>query len=217
VLRISKSGVVSAWRERERQLRARGADLTLVSAARWEEGGTLLAVEPCDDSFVVPVRTVGHHPNFFLYDPRPLWRLLRTGGWDLIDMQEEPFGLAAAEVRLLMRLRCPHVPFVIFSAQNIDKRYPVPFRWFERSALRAAAGATAAHQASHQKRSQKVTEYSARQRRQQRERPAAPVLRPVGRHQRRTPRPGRPAARRGRRRRAPPRSAARSAAPEPEP
>jgi glycosyltransferase involved in cell wall biosynthesis len=141
VLRISKSGVVSAWRERERQLRARGADLTLVSAARWEEGGTLLAVEPCDDSFVVPVRTVGHHPNFFLYDPRPLWRLLRTGGWDLIDMQEEPFGLAAAEVRLLMRLRCPHVPFVIFSAQNIDKRYPVPFRWFERSALRAAAGA----------------------------------------------------------------------------
>jgi len=141
VLRISKSGVVTAWRERERQLRARGADLTLVSAARWEEGGTLVSVDPAGDTFVVPVRTVGHHPNFFLYDPRPLWRILRSGGWDLIDMQEEPFGLAAAEVRLLMRLRCPDVPFVIFSAQNLEKRYPIPFRWFERSALRAAAGA----------------------------------------------------------------------------
>jgi glycosyltransferase involved in cell wall biosynthesis len=141
VLRISKSGVVTAWRERERQLRARGADLTLVSAARWEEGGSLVEMVPSGDTFVVPVRTVGHHPNFFLYDPRPLWRILRTGRWDLIDMQEEPFGLAAAEIRLLMRLRCPRVPFVIFSAQNIEKRYPPPFRWFERSALRAAAGA----------------------------------------------------------------------------
>jgi len=141
VLRISKSGVVTAWRERERQLRARGADLTLVSAARWEEGGRLQEVVPSGDTFVVPVRTVGHHPNFFLYDPRPLWRLLGTGDWDLVDMQEEPFGLAAAEIRLLMRLRCPDVPFVIFSAQNIEKRYPAPFRWFERSALRAAAGA----------------------------------------------------------------------------
>ena len=141
VLRISKSGVVTAWRERERQLRARGADLTLVSAARWEEGGRLQEVVPSGDTFVVPVRTVGHHPNFFLYDPRPLWRILKSGEWDLIDMQEEPFGLAAAEVRLLMRLRCPDVPFVIFSAQNIEKRYPIPFRWFERSALQAAAGA----------------------------------------------------------------------------
>jgi len=34
VLRISKSGVVTAWRERERQLRRRGVDLTLVAAAR---------------------------------------------------------------------------------------------------------------------------------------------------------------------------------------
>jgi glycosyltransferase involved in cell wall biosynthesis len=28
------------------------------------------------------------------------------------------------------------VPFVLYSAQNIHKRYPVPFRWLERLALR---------------------------------------------------------------------------------
>ena len=141
VLRISKSGVVTAWRERERQLRRLGADLTLVAAARWEEGGSPVDLVPDGDRFVVPVKTFGHHPNLFLYDPRPLWRLLGSGRWDLVDMHEEPFGLAVAEVLLLRRLRSPGVPFVISSAQNIDKRYPPPFRWLERWALTRAAGA----------------------------------------------------------------------------
>jgi glycosyltransferase involved in cell wall biosynthesis len=141
VLRISKSGVVTAWRERERQLRRLGADLTLVAAARWEEGGAPVDLVPDGDRFVVPVRTFGHHPNLFLYDPRPLWRLLGSGRWDLLDLHEEPFGLAVAEVLLLRRLRSPGVPFVISSAQNIEKRYPPPFGWFERRALARAAGA----------------------------------------------------------------------------
>jgi glycosyltransferase involved in cell wall biosynthesis len=141
VLRISHSGVVTAWRERERQLRKNGADLTLVAATRWEEGGSMVDFVPEGDEFAVPVRTVGRHPNAFLYDPRPLWRLLGSDEWDLIDLHEEPFGLAVAEVLFLRWLRAPTVPFIVSSAQNIDKRYPPPFRWFERWALRRASGA----------------------------------------------------------------------------
>jgi len=141
VLRISKSGVVTAWRERERELRRRGVDLTLVAAARWEEGGSMVSFSPAGDRFVVPVRTVGRHPNFFLYDPLALWRLLGSTRWDLIDLHEEPFGLAVAEVLFLSRLRGRPVPFMVSSAQNIEKRYPPPFRWFERWSLRHAAGA----------------------------------------------------------------------------
>jgi glycosyltransferase involved in cell wall biosynthesis len=141
VLRVSKSGVVTAWRERERRLRARGVDLTLVAAARWEEGGAPVAFDPEGDTFAVPVRTFGRHPNLFVYDPRPLWRLLRGTQWDVLDLHEEPFGLAVAEVLALRRLLARHVPFVVSSAQNIEKRYPPPFRWFERSCLRRAAGA----------------------------------------------------------------------------
>ena len=141
MLRVSKSGVVTAWRERERQLRALGADLTLVAAARWEEGGSMVDFVPAGDRFVVPVRTLGRHPNLFIYDPRPLWRLLRSTPWDLIDMHEEPFGLAVAEVLFLRRLLAPRVPFVVSSAQNIEKRYPPPFRWLERWSLNHAAGA----------------------------------------------------------------------------
>ncbi len=141
VLRLSHSGVVTAWRERERLLRGRGVDLTLVVAARWEEGGSAVEFRAEGDDFVVPVRTVGHHPNLFLFDPRPLWRLLGGTRWDLIDMHEEPFGLAVAEVLALRWLRARGTPFLVCSAQNLEKRYPPPFRWFERWALRRAAGA----------------------------------------------------------------------------
>jgi glycosyltransferase involved in cell wall biosynthesis len=141
VLRISKSGVVTAWRERERQLRAKGADLVLLTAARWEEGGSPVDFGAAGDTFAVPVRTFGRHPNFFVYDPIALWRLLGSEQWDLIDMHEEPFGTAVAEVLAMRMFRARRVPYVLSSAQNIEKRYPPPFRWFERVALRHAAGA----------------------------------------------------------------------------
>jgi glycosyltransferase involved in cell wall biosynthesis len=141
VLRISKSGVVTAWRERERQLRSRGVDLVLVTARRWEEGGSLVDFDAAGDTFAVAVRTFGHHPNLFLYDPVALWRVLGSERWDLIDMHEEPFGLAVAEVLVLRWLRARRVPYVVSSAQNIEKRYPPPFRWFEQVALRHMAGA----------------------------------------------------------------------------
>lgn len=140
VLRVAHHGVVSAWRERERELRRRGVDVTLVSANRWNEGGKYIELDTERDAFVVGVDTVGSHPNGFLYDPRPLWRLLGQQ-WDLVDLHEEPCAAATAEILALMRLRRVGVPYVLYSAQNIAKRYPPPIRWTERAALRGTAGA----------------------------------------------------------------------------
>lgn len=141
VLRISHSGVVTSWRERERDLRRRGVDLTLVTAVRWDEGGATVPFTAAGDDFVVPVRTFGTHPNLFVFDPRPLWRLLGDDRWDLVDLHEEPFGLAVAEFLVLRWLRRRRTPFLVCSAQNLDKRYPPPFRWIERRSLAGAAGA----------------------------------------------------------------------------
>lgn len=101
----------------------------------------MVAYSADGDEFVEAVGTVGRHPNLFLYNPLRLWRLLGRPGWDLLDLHEEPFGLAVAEILALRRIRAPGLPFLVASAQNIDKRYPVPFRWFERWSLRRAAGA----------------------------------------------------------------------------
>ncbi|MBU4464301.1 MAG: glycosyltransferase, partial [Actinobacteria bacterium] len=140
VLRVAHHAVVSAWRERERHLRRRGVDLKLISAKRWNEGGRDLALSADGDRFVSAASTLGTHPNAFVYDPRPFWRAL-GGHPDVIDLHEEPMALATAELLLLRTLRRSRVPYVLYSAQNIDKRYPIPFRWFERAALRGAAGA----------------------------------------------------------------------------
>lgn len=140
VLRVAHHAVVSAWRQRERELRRQGADVALVSARRWNEGGRAVVLDPEHDEFVTGATTVGTHPNAFLYDPRPIWRALGERP-AVIDLHEEPFALATAEILLLRRLRRSRAPYVLYSAQNIDKRYPIPFRWFERSALRGAAAA----------------------------------------------------------------------------
>lgn len=141
VLRISHSGVVDAWRARERVVRARGHEVHSVTARVWDEGGrdVPLVARPGED--VEGVRTLGSHPALFVYDPRPLWRLLGRD-WDVLDLHEEPFALATAEVLAIRWLRRSRVPYVLYSAQNLEKRYPPPFRWFERWALVSASAAS---------------------------------------------------------------------------
>ncbi len=141
VLRVYHSGVVSGWRERDRQLRELGCDVRLVSPRRWNEGGRNVELEPDGDDFVVTSPTLGRHPYVFVYDPRPIVRELRERSFDVIDIHEEPASLAALEIVVLTRLFAPTTPLVFYGAQNIEKRYPAPFRWIERGSLGRAAGA----------------------------------------------------------------------------
>lgn len=148
VLRISHSAVVDAWRQRERELRRGGVEVRLLSADAWDEGGDLVRFVGGEDDFAIPVRTLGTHPNLFVYDPRPLWRALGDRRWDAIDIHEEPCSLATAEVLMLRAIRRVRSPYFLYSAQNIDKRYPPPFRWVERWALRHAAGVSVCNSAA---------------------------------------------------------------------
>ena len=142
VLRISHSAVVEGWRGRERALRKRGADVSLLSAQRFGEGGALVELAPRPGEHVTGVATMGSHPALFVYDPRPIWRALGEE-WDVIDIHEEPFALSTAEILLLRALRRRRTPFVLYTAQNLPKRYPMPFRWVERWVLRHASGISA--------------------------------------------------------------------------
>jgi glycosyltransferase involved in cell wall biosynthesis len=67
---------------------------------------------------------------------RRLRRLL-AGGWDLVHCWEEPYVVAGFQVA---RWTPPRVPVVFWTAQNLSKRYPPPFSWFERAAVRRCAG-----------------------------------------------------------------------------
>ena len=141
-LGVSHSAVVDEWRGRERAVASLGVDVALLSARAWPEGGALVALRPRPGERVEGVATIGGHPALFLYDPRPLWRRLGEH-WDVIDVHEEPFSLATAELLLLRALRRNQAPVVLYTAQNLAKRYPIPFRWLERHALRTASGISA--------------------------------------------------------------------------
>jgi glycosyltransferase involved in cell wall biosynthesis/GT2 family glycosyltransferase len=147
VLRVSHSAVVDSWRERERALRSRGHHVEVVSAARWQEGGREVPLVARAGEDVVGARTLGTHPALFVYDPRPLWTALGRP-FDVIDVHEEPFALATAEILLLRWLRRQRAPYVLYTAQNIEKHHPVPFRWIERAALRGARGVSACNAAA---------------------------------------------------------------------
>ena len=140
VLRVYHSSVVAGWRERDRLLRQAGTDVTLVSPRRWNEGGA--DVELTDaEPWVVPARTFGRHPYVFVLDPRPIARLLRRHRFDVIDVHEEPASLVALELRLLSWINHRRTPMLFYGAQNLEKRFPIPFRWIERGSLRRARAA----------------------------------------------------------------------------
>jgi glycosyltransferase involved in cell wall biosynthesis/GT2 family glycosyltransferase len=142
VLRVSHSATVAAWRGRERALRELGVEVTLLAARTWYAGGSRVGLARGEEESTTPVRTWGRHPALFVYDPVPLWRALGER-WDVIDIHEEPFAIATAEVLLLSALRRQHARYVLYTAQNLPKRYPIPFRWLERAALRRAGGVSA--------------------------------------------------------------------------
>ena len=103
VLRVSHSAVVDAWRERERAVARRGVEVRLLSAAAWDEGGSRVRIGPA-------FRRAGGGASAPSVRTRPCSSTTpgRSGGrsaheWDVLDIHEEPFALATAEVLLLRR------------------------------------------------------------------------------------------------------------------
>lgn len=77
-----------------------------------------------------------------------LSRLVAAEAPDLLHIEEEPYSLATFQLALLAAWH--RLPFVITTFQNIEKRYPVPFRWMEAYVLgraRAALAGSAATEA----------------------------------------------------------------------
>ncbi|WP_307861103.1 glycosyltransferase [Microbacterium sp. SD291] len=114
----------------------------MITARRWHAGGVPVTLSTDADDPATGARTFGTHPALFVYDPRPLWKALGED-WDVIDIHEEPFSLSMAEVLVLRALRRQRAPFMLYTAQNLLKRYPLPFRAIERRALVAASAVSA--------------------------------------------------------------------------
>lgn len=142
ILRIYHSAVVDEYRQRELALRQRhGHDVHVVCPPAWIEGSQVVRAGADTDVpvHVVPVRG-RKHPNLFWYRAESLRDVIRNVRPDIVDLHEEPFGLAVAGALPIVRQEAPDAKVCLYTAQNLPKRYPPPFSYFERRAL-AAAGA----------------------------------------------------------------------------
>jgi glycosyltransferase involved in cell wall biosynthesis len=89
--------------------------------------------EPCRALAVSAYGTRSVHT--FAYSPK--LRSMLKGGWDAVYCWEEPYILAGFQVASWTPTG---TVFTVFTAQNVRKRYPPPFSWFERRTLERADG-----------------------------------------------------------------------------
>jgi glycosyltransferase involved in cell wall biosynthesis len=142
---LSKALLAASYRQKLTALARLGVEVTAVVPSRWKEGGRLQLLEPGLDGtyrvVVTEVRFTGHFHAHYYPD---LARIVREEQPDLIHLDEEPYNLATfLGARIASRA---NVPSLFFAWQNINRRYPLPFRLTEKYVYRHAAHALAGNQ-----------------------------------------------------------------------
>lgn len=139
LLTLGHSYVVGTNRRLARAMARAGAgewEVTAAAPAAFPGDLGPITLEPEAGERVVPVSVHGAgRIHTMRYGPE-LRELLRQE-WDVVHCWEEPFILAGAQVAAWTPRRATLV-FATF--QNLPKRYPPPFSWMERYAVRRADG-----------------------------------------------------------------------------
>ncbi len=148
VLMISKACLVGAYqRKLEEIARHEDVQLTVVVPPSWrDERGELSLERAYTEGYDLVVEPVRFNGNFHIhYYPR-LGKLVSRVRPHLVHIDEEPYNWATAHAMCLARRACARALF--FSWQNLNRRYPIPFRWFERYVLGRADYGIVGNQAS---------------------------------------------------------------------
>lgn len=131
VLRIYHGGRIASHRARDRAIAAAGHEVVLVVPDAWPEGGSEAALT--DEAFRIvelPVTRAGDvNRHQYADDVR---RVLNGVRPDVLDLHAEPVSLASKQ---WLAAAEPDLPVLMYTAQNIDKRWPPPFHQYERRAL----------------------------------------------------------------------------------
>ena len=138
VLMISKACIVGAYQTKLEELAVLpDIDLAVVVPPYWQDRAGLLQLERKHVAgYELLVEPLVLNGNYHLHFYPGLGRQIRRFRPDLVHIDEEPYNLATAHALWLTRRA--GVKSIFFSWQNIQRRYPMPFRLVERYVLERA-------------------------------------------------------------------------------
>lgn len=148
VAMISKALVVGAYQRKLEELaRLPGIELIAIVPPAWRDRRSHVRLERAHtcgyELIVAPLLFAGqYHLHFY----PTLGRILSRLRPDIVHMDEEPYNLATWHaLRLAAQLGAASL---FFTWQNLNRRYPWPFRWFEATNYRRAAHVIAGNRAA---------------------------------------------------------------------
>lgn len=132
VLRIYHGGRDAAHRLRERALGDVGVDVTLVIPAAWSAHPAEPVDEPGFRVVELPVTRTGDVNRHRYTEVARVQRLIESTDADILDVHEEPVSDVAHQ---LLSVVSERLPISMYTAQNLDKRFPPPYSRWERQTL----------------------------------------------------------------------------------
>jgi glycosyltransferase involved in cell wall biosynthesis len=135
VLMVSKACVMGTYQKKlEEMARLPDLELTVVVPPYWrDERGRILLERKYTTGYELIAEPMVLNGHFHLHFYPGLGRQIRRVQPDLVHIDEEPYNLATAHALWLSRRAGAKSLF--FSWQNIERRYPLPFRLLERYVL----------------------------------------------------------------------------------
>ncbi|MFZ4849539.1 MAG: glycosyltransferase [Caldilinea sp.] len=145
VLMVSKALVVGAYQRKAEEIAALGVDLVVLTPPSWRDRRGLQPLQPVHTAgYTLRSIPILGNGNFHLHSYPTLARELRQLSPDLLHMDEEPYNLATWLA--LRAARGQQVRALFFTWQNLWRRYPWPFAFFERANYAASGMALAGSQ-----------------------------------------------------------------------
>ncbi len=138
ILMLSKALIVGTYQKKLEEMAALdGVDLTVVVPPSWDDprGGTRLE-QVHTKGYKMLVSTIALNGNFHLHFYPRLRKIVKDIKPDVFHIDEEPYNLATFQA---MRLaQSVGARTVVFTWQNLYRRYPPPFAWMESYVLNHA-------------------------------------------------------------------------------
>jgi glycosyltransferase involved in cell wall biosynthesis len=133
---ISRACLIGAYQKKLEEIaRSPDVELMVVVPPSWREAKRVIGLERAHtQGYQLVVEPIAFNGSFHLHFYPRLRRRLQAFSPDILHADEEPYNLATFQaLRLASHLGCARL---WFSWQNLNRRYPLPFRLMEAYNLR---------------------------------------------------------------------------------